>query len=96
MVDSSAMYRRKFFRAFFTGRQLTSLRDDGWLLPPPEGEWSYVSHDSKIRSRLDHALASPNVGRIACRYVIESEGIVAAGPGGVSDHAILIVDCETD
>ena len=78
-----------------TGRQLTELISDGWRLPSPEGAWSYISHDGKARSSIDHALLSPSLGNASAAYHKEVGGILLAGVKAhapISDHAILAVD----
>lgn len=77
------------------GVNLMELCEAGWRVPAPDGEWSYISHNGKSRSRLDHVSASTEVIIRNARYVTEANGIIIAGTGNsnpISDHAILIVD----
>ena len=77
------------------GTHLLDLRDIGWQVPAPEGEWSYISHNGERRSRLDHLAASPEVRISGTKYITEIGGIVLAGPSAVSpisDHAALSVE----
>lgn len=69
------------------------LREDGWRVPPPYGDWSYISYNGQKRSRLDHALCSPGVGDISGTYISKLDSYIIAGPteqNPISDHAILI------
>jgi exodeoxyribonuclease-3 len=79
------------------GKQLKLLRDKGWKVPVPTGEWSYMSSDGRSTSRIDHVLASPSIGGATASYLPVVNGTVAAGPKGsnpISDHAIIC--CEVD
>lgn len=67
----------------------SDLLRDGWNLPQPFGEWSYVAG-----TRIDHVLAEPTVHVARCEYVTEIGGVVLASRDRarrVSDHAALLV-----
>ena len=69
---------------------LARLRDVGWSIPRPRGEWSYVSGTS-----IDHVLASPLLLSPRACYVTEVGGVAIASKdtkNRVSDHAALVVD----
>lgn len=76
-------------------RHLNQLAEAGWQLPPPEGDWSYMSKTG-VTSRIDYALVSPRLGVTAARYVSEISRIKLAGSDetAFSDHAALIVDVQ--
>jgi hypothetical protein len=69
-------------------RQLSGLRNAGWKIPRPEGEWSF-----KSGTRIDHVLASPGFPALAANYVVELDGLPLAGEtrDAISDHAALVV-----
>lgn len=77
------------------GTHMNAMRERGWMIPAPSGEWSYSSTDGMFRSRIDHVLATPGVGDISASYIIEVGQYVAAGSKEVeplSDHAILMAE----
>jgi len=72
---------------------LKLLREEGWKIPPPYGNWSYISYNGQRRSRLDYTLASPAVDDISGTYISKLGSYIIAGPkekNPISDHAILI------
>lgn len=76
-----------------TARHLRSLREEGWSVPSPTGEWSYISRRS-IGTRIDHIVASPSVNVISAHYISQIEELLLASPrksSGFSDHAPLVV-----
>ena len=77
------------------GRHLCDLRESGWTIPSPVGEWSYISSDGKHKSRIDHVLATADIEKIAARYETKIAGHTLAGEKEqmpLSDHAALVVD----
>ena len=77
------------------GRHLCDLRESGWTIPSPVGEWSYISSDGKHKSRIDHVLATADIEKIAARYETKIVGHTLAGDKEqmpLSDHAALVVD----
>jgi len=76
-------------------RYLNQLVADGWKLPSPEGNWSFISKTG-ANSRIDHALVSPLLGVTAARYAREIGSTKLAGPDGAafSDHAVLVLDVQ--
>lgn len=73
------------------GRVLAALCRDGWQVPIPRGEWSYCGH--KARTRIDHAVVSPNLRVTDSAYWSEIDGSPCAGRGrALYDHAPLSVD----
>jgi hypothetical protein len=77
------------------GSHLRGLRDKGWKLPVPKGDWSYISSNGSQSSSVDHVVASPAVGAVSASYLSEIDGVVIAGPKDrdpLSDHAII--QCE--
>ena len=71
------------------------MRERGWKIPMPSGEWSYSSSDGSFRSRIDHVLVTPNVGDVAASYIIEVGQYVVAGSkemASLSDHAVLLAE----
>jgi len=77
------------------GKVLDTLRSDGnWVIPYPEGEWSYISSDGKRSSRIDHAVCSTQLKTLQAQYIYEINDLILAGPKDVdpiSDHAVLMV-----
>ena len=81
------------------GRHMKLLRDKGWKLPVPTGEWSYMSSDGRYTSRIDHVLASPSVEAVSASYVSKVNGRIVAGPketDPVSDHALIVCEVKLD
>lgn len=77
------------------GSYLRQLESDGFQVPEPEGDWSYISSDGTCTSRIDRIIASPEVSISASRYVTQAAGLRIAGPAsvaGLSDHAILAAE----
>ena len=74
------------------GPHLARLRETGWHLPSPSGEWSF-----KSGSRIDHVLASRSLPKPSAAYVTECDGTVISSREGkcLSDHAMLVVDFNT-
>jgi hypothetical protein len=72
--------------------QLNGLKQAGWKLPEPEGEWSFIGIGGQT-SRLDHALISPSVRFNKAEYFPLVPGYIFASPeGDLSDHAPLVLD----
>jgi Endonuclease/Exonuclease/phosphatase family len=74
-------------------RAINLLREMGWRIPHPDGDWSYISQNGQSVSCLDYALGSPGVGNISGTYVPKLGSHIIAGPkkqDPISDHAILI------
>lgn len=72
------------------------LRQAGFHLPNPAGEWSYRSADGSATTRIDHALASPRLCISDARYLYKAGRTVLAGQANghgepLSDHALLSV-----
>jgi hypothetical protein len=77
------------------GRALKRLRDAGWLIPTPIGEWSFIGKDGTKFSRIDHCICSPALVRPIATYVYRINGLILAGQTSdkaISDHAALILD----
>ena len=75
------------------GKALASLRQDGWQIPEPVGEWSYRS--SRAGSRIDHAVVSPSLRVESAIYWAEIDGFRCAGAEKhLYDHAPLSVDID--
>jgi exonuclease III len=80
------------------GTHMNAMRERGWMIPVPSGEWSYSSADGVSRSRIDHVLATPGVGDVAASYIIEVGQYVVAGSKGMaplSDHAVLMAELKS-
>lgn len=72
------------------------LRDEGFHLPNPAGEWSYRSADGSATTRVDHALAGPRLRVAGARYLYKAGRTLLAGQANghgepLSDHAVLSV-----
>lgn len=106
-IMSAAAERRAVFIGDFNGdpdrpktpagRHLAGLRRKGWAVPSPAGEWSYISHDARRRSRLDFVAATPSTKILTASYIHEVLGIVLAGPAEskpISDHAALLTSID--
>ena len=79
------------------GRALKRLREAGWQIPKPEGEWSFISKNGRVSARIDHAICSPKILRPVARYVTRIDGLILAGAAAdhaISDHAALLLDLE--
>lgn len=79
------------------GRALNRLRDAGWQVPKPEGQWSFISKNGRVSARIDHAICSPKVMQPSARYVTRIDGLVLAGAAAeraISDHAALVLELE--
>lgn len=77
------------------GTHLSELRANGWHVPAPVGDWSYISFDGSKRSRLDHVAGSPNIKVTAANYVTRVDETLLAGLSSekpISDHAALVVE----
>lgn len=80
------------------GKHMNAMRERGWVIPVPSGEWSYSSTDGKFRSRIDHVIATPAVGDISASYIVKVGQYFAAGRkdlAPLSDHAILMADLKS-
>ena len=74
-------------------KHLRALRDEGWSVPSPEGEWSYISPKS-AGTRIDHAVASMHLRIERAEYITSLGGVELASSrkaNRVSDHAPLVV-----
>jgi endonuclease/exonuclease/phosphatase (EEP) superfamily protein YafD len=81
----------------FGSRCLRELEGSGWHVPRPKGEWSFEGR-TLLRSRIDHAVLSPALGRAAeARYEADLNGVRIAGKckDAASDHAALVVELPT-
>lgn len=77
------------------GRALKRLREAGWQIPTPIGEWSFIGKDGTKTSRIDHGICSPTLVRPIATYVTRLNGLVLAGQHSdkaISDHAPLVLD----
>jgi exonuclease III len=77
-----------------TAKYLVDLRSKGWIVPAPEGDWSFVSK-SGSGTRIDHAIVSSELHVTAARYVVEIGQLKLAAQnktGAISDHAPLIIE----
>jgi hypothetical protein len=75
-------------------RALNRLRDRGFSLPKPAGDWSYCSTDGSKSSCIDHSIASPGLQVLSANYRHKHGGTVLAGLADqepLSDHALLSV-----
>lgn len=76
---------------------LQNLCSLGFKIPDPVGPWSYVSHDGKQTSRIDHAVVSPRISCCTASYIYRFGNVVLAGPKHeepISDHAVLVLDAQ--
>jgi Endonuclease/Exonuclease/phosphatase family len=74
-------------------RVLNVLRKEGWKIPAPVGEWSYISYNGLRTSCLDYALGSPEIDNISGQYISKLGSHIIAGvkeQDPISDHAILL------
>lgn len=73
------------------GKILAGLRTDGWEIPDPDGEWSFAR--KTVHTRIDHALASPQLRIAKATYCSMIGNLRCAGPEStLYDHAPLSVD----
>jgi hypothetical protein len=64
----------------------------GYWIPKPVGEWSYISPDKQIRTRIDHAIVADGLKVTNAEYVSSYKGITLAGgtsDSAITDHALL-------
>ncbi|MBL0143808.1 MAG: endonuclease/exonuclease/phosphatase family protein [Betaproteobacteria bacterium] len=81
------------------GKHLGQLRERGWTIPNPIGEWSYSFGTGSTGSRIDHVLATASIGAITASYITRVGGHVVAGANDqapLSDHAILVVELKAN
>ena len=81
------------------GKYMRALRKQGWSIPSPTGEWSFISSDGLRKSRVDHLLASPSLSVSPAVYEAIVNGIATAGLKGakpISDHAILCCEISSN
>lgn len=79
-----------------TAKYLQKLRSEGWVIPSPTGDWSYISPKG-IGTRIDHAVASQLIKILSAEYITSANGIDLASPNPlsrVSDHAALLVSID--
>lgn len=71
------------------GSTLASLRQAGWHLPSPKGQWSF-----RTGTKIDHVLSGGRLPLRSAAYVAELNGRVLAGSDdrAISDHAALVVE----
>jgi hypothetical protein len=73
------------------------LTADGFTLAQPKGDWSYhAGHGSSGGTRVDHALACPDLTLTDARYLYKAGRHTLAGPvtnhgDALSDHALLSI-----
>ena len=73
------------------------LTADGYTLAQPKGDWSYhAGKDSREGTRVDHALACPDLTLTDARYLYKAGRHTLAGPANghgdaLSDHALLSI-----
>ena len=73
------------------------LAADGYTLAQPQGDWSYhAGKDSRDGTRVDHALACPDLTLTDARYLYRAGRHTLAGPDTghgepLSDHALLSI-----
>jgi endonuclease/exonuclease/phosphatase family metal-dependent hydrolase len=69
------------------------LKGNGFTLAEPRGDWSYHSGNGNGGTRIDHALACPDLTISEAKYVYKSGRHVLADTSGtaLSDHALLSV-----
>ena len=75
-----------------TGKHLRSLREEGWHIPSPAGEWSYISTRA-AGTRIDHIVTSQHLRVERAEYVSKIESLELASPNKmarVSDQAPLV------
>jgi len=76
-----------------TARHLRALRDEGWSVPSPAGDWSFMSKKS-VGTRIDHVVASAPIRVLSAAYVANTARHVLASASkgsGISDHAPIVV-----
>jgi endonuclease/exonuclease/phosphatase family metal-dependent hydrolase len=74
-------------------RHLREFAMEGWSVPSPAGEWSFISK-SGIGTRIDHAIAAPALTLSEASYITCIGSLTLAAPnrtGAVSDHAPLLL-----
>lgn len=74
---------------------LKKLCSEGFIIPKPEGLWSYISYNGMRSTRIDHALISPKIRYCKASYITRCGHMILAGPDyekPVSDHAALVLD----
>ena len=79
------------------GLALKRLRDTGWQIPKPAGEWSFISKNGKAKVCIDHAICSELIKNPIAEYIARIGDIVLAGANGdnaISDHAALVLEIE--
>ena len=77
------------------GRVLKGLREAGWHVPSPGGDWSYISKNGETTARIDHVIASPALTIVSANYIRRINDVILAGQTSdhaISDHAALVVD----
>lgn len=72
------------------------LRQEGFQMPSPAGDWSYRSADGSATTRVDHAMASPSMRIADARYLYKAGRTLLAGAANghgepLSDHALLSI-----
>jgi endonuclease/exonuclease/phosphatase family metal-dependent hydrolase len=82
------------------GQALRHLRQVGWQVPNPVGDWSYRRRGAKsppVTSKIDHVIARPPVRVLTAEWVTEVGGHALAGrEDAPSDHAALCADLADD
>ena len=77
-----------------SAKYLQELKDAGWTVPVPDGEWSFISKTGS-GARIDHAIVSFALQVAGARYIASSGSLNLAAPNQVdaaSDHAALVID----
>lgn len=77
-----------------TSKYLRLLRNQGWNIPSPEGEWSYISPKAG-GTRIDHAVVSEHLSLERSEYVSSIGDLVLASSDRrkrISDHAPIVVE----
>lgn len=75
------------------GDRFASMAAGGFMHALPSGEGSYWTPVGK-QKQLDHAFVSPHLRLVSANYLREKDGTLLAGKGGMSDHALLLVELE--
>lgn len=71
---------------------LAALGKEGWVMPEPEGSWSFSS--GKRFSRIDHAIISRHLRATEARYLSrldDLELVASEATSSISDHLPLLV-----
>lgn len=74
---------------------INGLKDLGFNIPKPVGQFSYINSDGSSTSCIDHTVTSKFINIFTCEYLDKVDDIVIAGKkidSPIIDHCALVIE----